>query len=713
MLSNKRMAVVALLLLCGSGAGAQSHVFQPDLPEDFPDLVATRYGETAPGVFIGWLGWWVVDYYVVLDQSGFPLFYSKTDSLSYPGAMPNGLLSAPAERGFTLKDETFAVVDSFQLSEGYRVDIHDFKLLPNGHALLQGKYGRHVDMSRIVPGGRPDAEVTGDVVQEIDADKHVLFEWHVLDHIPLTDSFHDLTSKRIDYAHLNSLTLDPIDNHLLLSFRTTSDIVKVSRSTGEIIWRLGGRRNDFTFVGEHEENAPYYFVGQHAVWRLPNGDILFFDNGNITGGGLTESDRDYSRGVAYHLDEVNMTATLVWEFRHDPDIRSPSGGRVQPLANGNVLIDWGSAIPRGTPEVPLVTEVSPTGALVYELHYATAKKGARLQKYVWNSPDLVQAQTYRGIEPGATYDSNETGVTVTVNGLETLAQNGLVVKRHADAPRFPRFPGRAPRVLVGRVTLAGFGIDDFTADVGFDVRSLDGGDRPDLTVYHRPRPGQGVLTPLPTVYEPNTGHLIVTDVSFGEFIFAYPDAPELPLPPILYEPRDLAAVNETQPVVLTWTSQGFARSFQLQVATDVEFDTLVVDESGLKSRQYTLDAVEPDTTYYWRIRTTNEGGTGAWATRSFASVEPRVQVIAPSGGEPWQRGLKYFIRWDDNLAEDVVIELRKGDAFVQTIGQVPSIGVYEWEADLAVEPGDDYSIRIKSATDETIWGQSDAAFSLE
>jgi len=405
MLTNKRIAVVAILMVCFSGAGGQAAMNEPNLPADFPELVVTQYGETAPGVFIGWLGWWAVDYYVVLDQSGYPLFYSKTEKMSYPGVMFNGLLSSPAMRGFSLKDETFAIVDSFQLREGYGVNIHDFKVLPNGHALMLGTYRRHVDMSRIVPGGRPDAQVTGDVVQEIDADKHVLFEWHALDHIPMTDSFYDLTKKSIDYSHFNSVNLDPTDNTLLISSRTTSDIVKVSRSTGEIIWRLGGKDNDFTFVGEHEENAPYYFVGQHAVWRFPNGDLLFFDNGNISGGGLTECDRDYSRGVTYHLDEVNMTATLVWEYRHDPDIMSPSGGRVQPLANGNILLDWGSAIPRGTPEVPLVTEVSPAGDLVYELHYATATKGARLQKYVWNSPDLVQAQTHFGIEPGGTYQS--------------------------------------------------------------------------------------------------------------------------------------------------------------------------------------------------------------------------------------------------------------------------------------------------------------------
>src|SRR5512133_2842454 len=128
---DKRTVIAAIVTLCLCGAGVRANTYEPNLPDDFPEFIVTQRGPTAPGVFIGWLGWWVVGYYVVLDQSGFPLFYSKTDEISYPDVMSNGLISAPAPRGYTLKDETFTVVDSFQLREGYNVNIHDFKVLPN------------------------------------------------------------------------------------------------------------------------------------------------------------------------------------------------------------------------------------------------------------------------------------------------------------------------------------------------------------------------------------------------------------------------------------------------------------------------------------------------------------------------------------------------------------------------------------------------------
>jgi len=38
-----------------------------------------------------------------------------------------------------------------------------------------------------------------------------------------------------------------------------------------------------------------------------------FDNGNYRS-------PQYSRAVEYELDEENMTATLVWQYRNTPDI---------------------------------------------------------------------------------------------------------------------------------------------------------------------------------------------------------------------------------------------------------------------------------------------------------------------------------------------------------------------------------------------------------
>ena len=702
MFSIKHILVAVILAPCLCGVAVQAVVYEPNLPAGFPPFILEKTDDAAPGIFIGSVRQgYFNNFYTILDGAGNLQYFSKNQPLSR-FVQPNGFIAAmPMGAGMVdFKDETLTRVDSFAMTPEYSLDTHDVKLLPNGHVLLMGKEVRSVDMSQLVPGGRPDAQVTGNVIQELDANKQVIFEWHTFDHIPITDSFHDLTQKNIDYAHINSVALDPLDDTILASLRTTSEIVKISRTTGQVVWRLSGKGNDFTFIGEHEENAPYYTVGQHDVTRLPNGSIIYFDNGNISGGGINPSDRDYSRAVEYDLDEDAMTATLVWDYRHTPDISAGCTGAVKRFDNGNTFIDWGCAIAKSG---VAFTEVTPSGEVVAEMTFPQPGPSASLTKQVWNRPDVVTWQTYSNIEVDQTYDATEAGVSVTVKSLEgSLSYNGLVIRKYDEATRFPRFVGVEPQLLVKRVTLESYGITDTGVDVTFDATDLGANDTSQLTVYYRPFIGRGQFAALETIHGDGET-LTVMNVALGEFVFGYPDALEIPFEPI-----------QAEPVELVWTPRGFARFYHLQVATDAAFTDLVLDQSGLMSTHYTLDTVAPDTTYYWRVSTTNSGGTGQWATQSFTTAPTTIQVTVPNGGESWQRGLSYFIRWNDNLAADVAIELYKGDTFVQTImDQAPSIGAYEWEVDLDLEPGNDYSIRITSAIDAAIADDSDAAFTIQ
>jgi len=137
------------------------HAVQANLvPADFPYLVVTQNGETAPGEFIGNIDGGTNDstrpYYVVLDNSATrPLFASATNVL-HRNVTPQGFDAVATTAAFTLKDETFGVVESLQ-PLGYNLDQHDMKLLPNGHALLFGTEVRTIDMSALVPGGQPAA----------------------------------------------------------------------------------------------------------------------------------------------------------------------------------------------------------------------------------------------------------------------------------------------------------------------------------------------------------------------------------------------------------------------------------------------------------------------------------------------------------------------------------------------------------------------------
>lgn len=86
------------------------------------------------------------------------------------------------------------------------------------------------------------------------------------------------------------------------------EITKINRQTGEIIWRLGGKNNQFTFI-----NNTTGFSHQHAIRRLPNENITLFDNRNFPS-------LQFSSAVEYELDEQNKNATLLWEYRNTSDI---------------------------------------------------------------------------------------------------------------------------------------------------------------------------------------------------------------------------------------------------------------------------------------------------------------------------------------------------------------------------------------------------------
>lgn len=688
----------------------------------FPYVVVTNAGGVAPGDLVGNLGGRTADHtvltYVVLDNTGTNALFSSTTNVLQRFVTPQGFDALGNGAIWQFKDQTYQVVNS-ATTPGFTLDTHDVKVLPNGHTLLFGQEFRTIDMSQVVPGGKPAANVTGDVIQELDGNNRVVFEWHTFDYIAITNTFADLTQATFDYAHINAVTLDPTDNNLLASLRTTSEIVKINRSTGQVMWRLGGKMNQFAFINEHPENAPYYTVGQHDIHRLANGDLLYFDNGNISGGGVTPSDRTYSRGVEYQLDENAMTATLVWEFRHTPDISVPCTGSVTRMTNGNTFIGWGCAIPTSG---YIATEVSAAGAVVFEMTYASTNGvsslllGGGLMKQLWNSPDLIQSAAIPGVQSGQTYASPDAGVSLTLGNLTGSANSTLVVERHRDAVRFPQFSGKAPQVVMEHVILSSSNITSLAAEVdlslpdtsqAFDTPIIH--DPTQLVVYQRPTVGQGVFSALPTTYAADTQQLQATTTQLGEFIFGYPDAAETPLVPAIAAPADQSRVNQAAPVTLSWKPQGLVGSSELQLATDGGFTNVLLDANNLGTNYFILQNPLANTQYFWRVRSVNQGGTSDWASASFTTVPPAIAITFPVGGEAWQRFQVVNVTWTDNISGNMALDLYLGGVSNRTfVASTPNSGLYSWEVgQFATLPnGDNYTIKIRSLSYPAVFAVS-------
>ena len=279
---------------------------------------------------------------MILDNLGEPIFFRKTNGYAHDfKVQPSGhlsyieALSPNSQKTAYIMNNHYAIIDSFT-SENYWMDNHEFQLLLNGNALLGARAYRTVDLSQIIEGGSPVAQVEDYIIQEIDQNKNIVFEWNSADYFELTDAPHiDLTSQHIYYVHANAIEIDT-DGNILLSSRHMDEITKIDRQTGDIIWRLGGVNNEFTFLNDSldfQHSIPTPFCYQHDIRRLTNGNITIYDNGNY-------KHPKYSRMVEYQLDELNMTATLTWEYRDSLFNYSPWMGNVQRLQNENIIGAW-------------------------------------------------------------------------------------------------------------------------------------------------------------------------------------------------------------------------------------------------------------------------------------------------------------------------------------------------------------------------------------
>ena len=427
-----------------------------------------------------------------------------------------------------------------------------------------------------------------------------------------------------------------------------------------------------------------------------------------------------SRSRSSSLLEVSKTATLVWEYRHTPDISANCTGSIKRFPNGNTLIDWGCAVPTsGT----VITEVNFAGQVVFEITHRTNSGigsvllGGGLTKQLWNSPDLIRSATNLDIQSGQTYASAETGVSVTVNSLSGASENALVVQRQLDAVRFPRFAGKAPQVVMEHVVLAGSNIVTLEVELNlslpdtsyvFDTPMIH--DPAQVVVYQRATPGQGQFSALPTTYDAGTQKLRVTTTQLGEFIFGYPDVTETPYVPVIASPADQSEVNQAAPVTLVWKPQGLVASSDLQMATDAGFTNLVLDTNGLGSGTFVLQNPLPNTQHFWRVRVVNQGGTSDWASASFRTVPPVLQLTVPAGGEVWQRFQVVTIRWNDNISENVALDIYKDGVSNRTIAaSIASSGSYTWTVGqfLAFPPGTNYTMKIRSTANSALYDFSE------
>ncbi len=301
------------------------------LPSDLPVYTAGG-ADPAPGYVVFAAGM----YGVVIDNDGRVVWYHRFSTgagLSFM-AQPNGRYTArpPTPAPGDLEpwveiDPLGRVTRTLGCARNLSSRLHDLISLPDGSYWIMCDESRTVDLTPY--GGLAAARVTGTVVQHIAADGALLFEWSPFDHFAITDV--DEAERRgatVNWTHGNAIDLDT-DGSLLVSFRNLSEITKIDTRTGAVLWRLGGRRNQFTFL---DTPAPA-FAHQHGVRIAGGSTFVILDNiGNPS----------ESRAERYVVSETARTVRLSHSYGSTPGVTTQIGGSVQPLAGGRTLVSFGT-----------------------------------------------------------------------------------------------------------------------------------------------------------------------------------------------------------------------------------------------------------------------------------------------------------------------------------------------------------------------------------
>ena len=247
---------------------------------------------------------------------------------------------------------------------GLSGDLHEFLLTDRGTAYMTVYQPTTRDLRPW--GGAKDGVVLDGIVREIDIKTgKVLFTWRSMGNVGLSESVVQAPRKGSldywDYFHINSIDEDT-DGNLLISARLTDAVYKISKKTGRVIWRLGGKKSDFKL------GPGASFARQHDARREADGTISIYDNSAIDG-------RERSRGIRLAVNEKTKRATLSGPVLEDGQFFAPTQGNVQVLPNGNSLVGWGN---RGR-----ASEYGADGSLLLDLRLARGYDSYRAFKFPW------------------------------------------------------------------------------------------------------------------------------------------------------------------------------------------------------------------------------------------------------------------------------------------------------------------------------------------
>jgi hypothetical protein len=403
------------------------------LPHDMPELTWTPHpgaGTPSPGYYL--TGNWFQPptgtggYALVLDSDGVPVWYERMPSplgvSTVDTLVPGSLSYFPMDNlglgPFVMQTLSPAKTSTLAPTGDENVlSNHELRLLPNGDYLVfydPLKYG--VDLTGLTIDGvafGPDSIIEDCDILEFTPAGTLVSTWRASDHFDtVKDSpFAGTTNPApdggtvIDAFHCNSIDVDPASGNLLVSARQMDSIFYIERSTGVVLWKMGGTTYS-------KDNALYVavanpFFRQHDARLQPGwsetctgarGQISLFDDetfknvparaalydvviGDQDGGALVDGGCADGGTLAAGTTGV---ATLAWQYEGSAQVELAGSFRISP--DGSHVIGWGWEI--GGASALIFTEVDSNGNDLLDVGFADTESAYRVIKVPLTAFDL-------------------------------------------------------------------------------------------------------------------------------------------------------------------------------------------------------------------------------------------------------------------------------------------------------------------------------------
>ena len=262
----------------------------------------------------------------------------------------------------------------------YDIDSHEVKQIPNGNymafqkvfqsgPIVQGDWTFYFQGQGYQANGiTNEFPWLGLKIVEFDKDTNEeVWSWNPFEHFSMED--HDIYEGTwwnaafdgfYDWMHSNAFHFDENESVIYVSHRHLSRLSKISYPSGEVIWNMGLPSQYNT--GEDNICTDLLFSYQHHIQLMDNGDLLFFDNGNLSDMLLGDSNPT-SRIRRIKVIDDSYCET-VWQYDLPQNLYGLGMGSVQELENGNYFIyTFGSGLNDGECSI---LEISPNGEIMWK-----------------------------------------------------------------------------------------------------------------------------------------------------------------------------------------------------------------------------------------------------------------------------------------------------------------------------------------------------------